>query len=68
MLLAKIRRSDDSKEAIFIGLSEENLKRLKQGKPILINSGQLEIEQDIFILYGKTEEDIRKEYDFPRIN
>lgn len=43
---------------IGLGLSEENIKRLKKGSPIMIKASALKIERDIFICYGKTELDI----------
>lgn len=41
-----------------IGLSEENIRRLKDGQPILVEGGSLNLNHDIFIMYGKTEQSI----------
>jgi hypothetical protein len=43
------------KPLIGFGISEENVKRLKKGMPILINLKEMGIEADILIFYGETE-------------
>lgn len=45
---------------IGFGLSQANIKKLKQGLPILVDMKELGFETDhkIFIFYGKTEEDM----------
>jgi hypothetical protein len=47
---------------IFIlGLEAENIKRLKQGKPILVSLAELGGTDDVMIMYGETVQDIAKE-------
>jgi hypothetical protein len=47
---------------VVFGLSEENVKRLKEGKPLLIDGSQVGIEGvDILIMHGETELHIRDE-------
>lgn len=42
---------------LIFGLSKENVDRLKQGKPILINLKDMGLEdRQVIILYGETEE------------
>ena len=50
-----------------IGLSEENLKRLKENKPILFKLSDFDLDEDVLdnidnyeitILYGESEKDI----------
>jgi len=45
---------------VGLGLSEENVNRLKQGNPILIKTDEVEkllgVKAEIFIFYGQTEE------------
>lgn len=45
---------------ILLGLSEGNLGRLREGKPILVKGTDLGIEGglEIAIMYGATEDDI----------
>ena len=43
---------------IILGLDRENIKRLQQLKPIRIVGKDLNIEQDIYIIYGETLQDI----------
>lgn len=38
---------------VGLGLEEENVKRLHDGKPIMIDGTELGIEADIFIHYGQ---------------
>jgi len=49
-------------DLIVIGLSHENLKRLKAGKPIHFDLKELGIKgYQMFIFAGKTEESMKKE-------
>lgn len=45
---------------LIFGLSEENIKRLKEGKPIKIEAEEMGLKGlgVILILYGRTEKDI----------
>jgi len=54
--MIKAKTSDGK---IILGLSEENIIRLKQGKPIAINLKEMGVgDIPLFIMYGKTEADI----------
>lgn len=56
------------KDIVFLGLDKENLKKLKQGDPILIDGEIFGIDKKIFIAYGETLCDIQKEYKLPSVN
>ena len=44
---------------IVLGLSDENIRRLKDNQPIKFNMSELNIgDYDLFIIHGKTEESI----------
>lgn len=59
MISARMPRGDGKPDMIFLGISEGNIERLKEGKPILLDSGgELELEVAIAIAYGETEADI----------
>lgn len=50
-------------ETAIIGLSHENLKRLKQGKGIKFNMKDMGFEdREVFIVSGETEESIKKDF------
>ena len=53
-----ILQGDTGKKVIGLGLSEENVARLKKDKPILVKGQDLGVEHDIVVLYGETEESI----------
>jgi hypothetical protein len=58
MIKAKTTQND-----LLLGLSEENIKRLKEGMPIKFNLAEIYPEIDkgsCFIIYGETEEAIAK--------
>jgi hypothetical protein len=46
---------------VMFGLSEMNLQKLREGKPIKINMGDLDLEGEVVIFYGKTEADMERE-------
>ena len=49
-------------DKIGLGLSKLNVKKLKQGKPIVIDTNELGIPgHEIFIFYGDTEKDMELE-------
>lgn len=56
--MIKIKTKDGK---VILGLEKENIKRLKQGKPIHIKGSDLGIENDIYIVYGNTKNDIMKD-------
>lgn len=54
--MIKARNTDGS---IIFGLSDKNIKLLKQGKPIKLNLSEMGLPaQEIYIIHGKTEQDI----------
>lgn len=55
--MIKFKASKDDKELIGFGLSEENVRKLKDGMPIHIDDSDLS-DQEILIFYGKTEKDM----------
>lgn len=50
---------------LLFGIDSENVKRLKEGKPIHIKGADVQLDCDIFIAYGDTLKDIAKEFDLP---
>jgi hypothetical protein len=50
-----------SNGAFILGLDAENVKRLKEGKPILVSLAELGGSDDVFIMYGETLDDIKRE-------
>ena len=57
MIKAKLNNGD-----LVFGLSEENVRILREGHPISINLKDMGLEErKILITYGKTEDDIYKE-------
>lgn len=60
--MIKFRASTDDGFILGFGLSEENVKRLKQGKPILIDLDEMGIHGGkLTIFYGKTEAKMARE-------
>lgn len=51
----------DGRKLIGLGISAENVKLLKQGRPILVRGAEMDLECDITIFYGETEEDMKKD-------
>lgn len=46
----------------ILGISKENVKRLKDGQPILLNLSDIGLpDQEIMIMYGETEKSIAKQ-------
>lgn len=58
MIKAKLSNGD-----LVFGLSEENVRRLKEGQPVKINLKDMGLEdRNILIVYGETEgENIRRD-------
>ena len=54
-------KSKDGNTLVGLGLSEGNIKRLKAKQPILIRGTELNIDHDISIMYGETEESLKEE-------
>lgn len=43
---------------IGLGLSEQNLRKLREGMPIYTNGKEMGLSHNIYIFYGKTEDDM----------
>jgi hypothetical protein len=50
-----------SEGLIILGIDAENVKRLKEGKPILKALAQFGGKDDIVILYGDTVDDLKQQ-------
>lgn len=57
MIKAKTTGPDGAPGYLF-GLTEENVRRLKDGKPILIQLSEMGGTGTVFIMYGKNEKDL----------
>ena len=55
MIKFKTSNKNGERQLIGLGLSDGNIKLLRQHKPILINGQELGLDQDIVILWAKTE-------------
>ncbi|RPJ39493.1 MAG: hypothetical protein EHM35_02285 [Planctomycetaceae bacterium] len=53
--------SKDGRHFVLIGLSNMNISRLREGKPLHIFGAELGTSHDIIIAWGNTEDDITKE-------
>lgn len=51
----------------FIGLSHENLKRLKEGKPIFVDGSPYDVRLRVYIFAGETEESMAAEMNVTNI-
>jgi len=60
-MIKAIMKNKDSDNILLLGISEENVNRLKEGKPIHIKGDELGIDNDVLIVYGETEEDLYKD-------
>lgn len=56
--MLKIKATDD---LVLFGLSEMNLVKLREGKPIEIDMSELGMSGRVIIFYGGTEGDMRRE-------
>jgi len=64
MIRFKVKSKSGDKVLLGFGLSEENVTKLKAGDPILFSLEELGIEgTEVLIIYGKTEDDMRKNLD-----
>ena len=48
--------SEDGRKFVLLGLSDMNLTKLREGKPIHVGSAELGIAHDIIIFWGATED------------
>jgi len=58
--MIKFKGESEGKEVLGMALSELNLKKLKEGMPILVNDPTF-FDGQILIMYGKTEKEIVEE-------
>ena len=56
--MIRARASDGT---FILGIDAENVKRLKEGKPILVSLAELGGHDDVLIVYGNTLQDIVRE-------
>jgi hypothetical protein len=64
MIRFKVNSKDGGKLLIGLGLSAQNIEKLKAGDPILFGLDELGLENtEVVILYGKTEEEMRDKID-----
>lgn len=61
MIKALMGKPDGTRVAIF-GIDAENVKRMKNGRGLLIDMGEMGLPGwEVIILYGETLDDIQKE-------
>ncbi len=60
-MIKGMMKTNEGKDIILLGISRENILRLKEGKPIHVKGDELGVSQDIFIMYGDTEMEIYNE-------
>lgn len=56
MIVFKINGNNG--EILGLGLTRENIQKLREGLPILVDKSRYPVPQDIIITYGDTIEDI----------
>jgi len=56
MIKFKAGRGSGNREMLGLGLSEANLGKLREGKPIHIMAEDVGIDVDLLIFWGQTEE------------
>lgn len=54
-------RARASNGTFILGIDAENVKRLKEGRPILVSLAELGGSDDVLIVYGETLQDIARE-------
>ena len=59
--MIKMSGTHGKRKVILLGLSEGNLMRLREKKPIIIHAEEMMIDHDIIICWGQTEEALAKE-------
>ncbi len=56
MIKAKLNNGD-----LLFGLSKINIQKLQEGKPIIVKGKDMNLNFDVVITFGETEEDIYRE-------
>ena len=59
--MIKFKFTRNGKPSYGFGLSGMNIKKLKEGKPMLIDLNEMGGEGEVFIFYGSTERAMMKE-------
>jgi len=54
-------QTSEGKNILLLGLSKENVNKLKLGKPIHVTGSEVGLENDVLLVYGDTEAEIYKE-------
>jgi len=60
-MIKALAHDDDGKPMYIVGLSEHNLRLLRDGKPIAFDMAQMGGEGRMLIFYGVTEEAMARE-------
>jgi hypothetical protein len=55
-------KTQDGRKFVVLGLSEGNLKRLREKKPIIVHKEEIDCDTDIWICWGETEDALAKEF------
>jgi hypothetical protein len=53
--MIKAKATGENETLVFLALEEENIKKLREGKPMLIRGSDLDIDHDICIFYGRNQ-------------
>ena len=61
MIKAAAHDEKTKRRLIILGLEDGNISRLKEGKPIHIHADELGFAGEIIIMYGRTQDDIRRQ-------
>ena len=56
MIKSKLKRG--KRTAYFIGLNQDNVRRLKHHRPIVISADELGLDADIILAYKKADRDL----------
>lgn len=56
--MVKFIAKDSAGSLIGLGLSEQNLRKLREGLPIYANGKEMGLSHNIYIFYGKTDDDM----------
>lgn len=56
MIRAVFSRGDGKRKLLLIGLSEENVRRLRDGKPVLLEGEEIGLDVDVCVCHGETEQ------------
>lgn len=54
-------RARASNGVFILGIDAENVRRLKEGKPILVSLAEIGGRDDVLIVYGETLQDIARD-------